>query len=98
MTETETAYQRMKREAEESRPDPEGKRPVRPRVRRDPKVAKARAAEKTRRYQEASRRAVIVLKGRFPEEWAAIFAEEQAGVDSEKGPLPGDEIEEGSDG
>lgn len=88
---TETTYQRMKREADEA---VEPKPAVRRRVKRDPEVAKARQAEKTRRYQESRRRSHIVLVSRHEDEFEEILAAERTGVDEERGPLPGDESEE----
>lgn len=55
-------------------------------------VAKERSAEKTRRNVEARRRAWNVLALRYPDEFAGLLATERAGVDAERGPLPGDAV------
>lgn len=63
----------------------------RPRRRRfDEATAKERNAENTRRHSEARRRAHAVLVSRYPAVFAALLEAERAGVDAERGPLPGD--------
>lgn len=56
----------------------------------DPAVAKARRAEQVRRSTEARRRAWMVLAARHSAEFDRLLAAERAGLDAEKGPLPGD--------
>jgi hypothetical protein len=74
---TETAYQKLRRG------------PGRPRE-YPPAVAKARRAEQVRRSTEARRRALMVLAARHPDEFDRLLAAERDGLDTEKGPLPGD--------
>lgn len=80
-------YQRMKADQPAKiKGDPASVRP-----RYSPEVRKARAAEKTRRDQEARRRAYLVLSHRHEAEWTVLLASEKDGVAREKGPLPGDQ-------
>lgn len=57
---------------------------------REAGVAARRTAERNRRNIESRRRAWNVLASRHPEEFADLLAAERAGVDAERGPLPGD--------
>lgn len=57
----------------------------------DPDTAKRRAREKTRRYMEARRRVSAVLMARHADEVHDLMQAELAGVDQERGPLPGDD-------
>ena len=69
-----------------------GKTTLRGRPRQfDPEVAKKRTSEKARREQEARRRANIVLAHRHEDEWQELLNAERDAVNSERGPLPGDE-------
>lgn len=60
-----------------------------------PEILKARKAEINRRNIESRRRAAIVLAHRYPEEYRALVQSEAEGLAFEKGPLPGDEKQEG---
>lgn len=55
-----------------------------------PEVAKARAAERGRRAAETRRRATVILIERHAKEYAELAEIERAGLDDERGPLPGD--------
>lgn len=57
----------------------------------DTELRKARKDEQIRRYQEARRRAGVVLADRHREEYEALMVEERAAVDRRRGPLPGDD-------
>ncbi len=54
-------------------------------------VAKARTAERNRRYVRAETRAKKQLAKRFPGVFAELMAEERRIEDKKCGPLPGDE-------
>jgi hypothetical protein len=58
-----------------------------------PDVARARQREQGGRVRDATYRALVVLRHRYPEEYAVIYANERAALDVERGPLPGDELE-----
>lgn len=60
-----------------------------------PEVAKARASERSRRHAEAQRRANVVLRDRHNDEWRDLYEAERAGLDADRGPLPGDEDVQG---
>lgn len=83
-----TPYQAL-RAAKAAKPvEPEKPKRV---YRRDPEVAKARAAERNRRNVEARRRAYLVLAQRYQAEFDEIYEAETRGLAAERGPLPGDE-------
>lgn len=86
MTE-ETPYQRLRREREARRLEEIAKdpQPYYP-----PEVRKARNAEKNRRNAESRRRAHLILAQRHASEYAKLLEVEAAGLDEERGPLPGD--------
>ena len=84
-----TEYQKLRSDREAGRV-PEGQKGPR-RKRFSPEVAKARQAEATRRAVEARRRATMILGLRYPDEYEVLLKSERAGVDAERGPLPGDE-------
>lgn len=83
----ETPYQRLRRERDEARQVPEST----PKQRGyPPEVRKARQQERARRNAETRRRATLILAQRYPEEYEQLMRTEGAGVDAERGPLPGD--------
>jgi hypothetical protein len=75
-----TAYQELRRR---------GRAPRASRLPAD--VQGARNRERTRRAMEAQRRTAAVMRDRHLAEWRAVYAEELAGVQAERGPLPGDD-------
>ena len=86
-----TPYQTLR--ASRNATEPGGSSTTR-RMKFTPAVARARNAERTRRSMEARRRALLILSQRYPDEFAALLVTERAGVDVERGPLPGDLTED----
>lgn len=56
-------------------------------------LAAVRSSEYVRRYNDAQRRTMKVMKKRHLEEWNAVLEEKMNEVDEECGPLPGDDGE-----
>jgi hypothetical protein len=54
-------------------------------------VAEARRKEKTRRNAQAQGRALQALARIHPDEYDILYAEAKRRVDTERGPLPGDD-------
>lgn len=83
-----TPYQQRRAERAAAKGQPEQPSPSRPTY--PPEVRAARTAERNRRNTEVRRRATTILIERYPEEYAELARIEAEGLDTERGPLPGD--------